>query len=113
MGTNLLHSINMGILLDATSAVNQLWLLLSKTSFVGQIILTCALPSLWVLVGMLRTFRNPENRHVPIVGKGTSIVLPIWRARIRYINQGVELIKNGYLKVHCRIEAMPEVTPLT
>lgn len=34
-----------------------------------------------------------------IVGKPTGIWFPTWRARLRYISKGTELIQDGYQKV--------------
>ncbi|KAI4098309.1 MAG: hypothetical protein L6R37_006539 [Teloschistes peruensis] len=85
------------------------WLWLSASSIRDQIILISALPSLCILVSIFRSFRNLGHQHYPVVGKGGSIVLPTWRARLHYITQGVEMIKNGYLKYTDTIFQVPTV----
>lgn len=89
----------MGFLFETTMVAKNVWLWLSGSSIRDQIILICALPSLCILVSIFRCSRSLERQHFPVVGKGESIVLPTWRARLRYITQGVEMIKSGYLKV--------------
>lgn len=89
----------MRVLFETTMVAKNVWLWLSASSIRDQIILISALPSLCILVSIFRSFRNLGHQHYPVVGKGGSIVLPTWRARLHYITQGVEMIKNGYLKV--------------
>lgn len=88
----------MGFLFETVIVAKDVWLWLSGSSIRDQIILICALPSLCILVSIFRSLSSLEHQHFPMVGKGKSILLPTWRARLRYITQGVELIKNGYLK---------------
>lgn len=89
----------MGLLVNSTSIARELWLLFSQTSILEQVILIFALPFLWYLASSAKSFINHDRQNVPVMGKGAAIILPIWRARLRYITQGVDMIHEGYRKV--------------
>lgn len=73
--------------------------MLAQSSFLQQAILVFAVPSLYLCISFAKSLLKQGQHDVPIAGKNASFVLPVWRARIRYITHGVEMIKNGYLKV--------------
>ncbi|KAL8656994.1 MAG: hypothetical protein Q9226_002365 [Calogaya cf. arnoldii] len=99
----------MGLLLQSTTIASRLWLFFSQTSILEQVILVFALPLLWYLASSARSFINHEGQNVPVVGKGAAIVLPIWRARLRYISTGVDMIHQGYRKYTDTIFQIPTV----
>lgn len=43
--------------------------------------------------------RKIATLSLQIVGKPTGIWFPTWRARLRYISKGTEMIQDGYQKV--------------
>ena len=40
-----------------------------------------------------------KGLNAPVVGKSSGLLFPVWRARLRYIFHGIEMIKEGYEKV--------------
>ncbi|KAL8729321.1 MAG: hypothetical protein Q9166_004818 [cf. Caloplaca sp. 2 TL-2023] len=99
----------MGLLVESTTIAKELWLLFSRTSIIEQVILIFALPSLWYLASSAKGLLNHERQNVPVVGKGAAIVMPVWRARLRYITQGVDMIHKGYHKYTDTIFQIPTV----
>ncbi|KAL8668637.1 MAG: hypothetical protein Q9168_006743 [Polycauliona sp. 1 TL-2023] len=99
----------MGLLLQSSSAAKEIWHLFSQTSILEQVTLVLALPSLWYLASSAARYINHGCQNVPVVGKGTAIVLPTWRARLQYITHGVEMIHQGYRKYTDTIFQIPTV----
>ncbi|KAL8920331.1 MAG: hypothetical protein Q9208_006302 [Pyrenodesmia sp. 3 TL-2023] len=73
--------------------------MVTQSSFPQQAILVFAVLSLYLCILLAKSLLKQGQHDVPVVGKNASFVLPVWRARIRHISHGVEMIKNGYLKV--------------
>ncbi|KAL8814994.1 MAG: hypothetical protein Q9223_005832 [Gallowayella weberi] len=99
----------MGLLVQSTSIASRLWLFFSQTSILEQLILIFALPLSWYLASSARSFIDQDGQKVPVVGNGAAILLPIWRARLRYITTGVDLIHQGYRKYTDTIFQIPTV----
>ncbi len=89
----------MGLLVQSTGVARELWLFFAQTSILEQVILIFALPSFWYLASTAKSFIKHDGQNVPVMGKGAAIILPIWRARLRYITHGVDMIHKGYRKV--------------
>lgn len=73
--------------------------MLIRSSFLEQAVFISVLPLLYAFISFARKSVDQRRQDVPVVGKPAKWVLPVWRARIQYITQGVEMIRNGYLKV--------------
>ncbi|KAL8804039.1 MAG: hypothetical protein Q9182_002830 [Xanthomendoza sp. 2 TL-2023] len=99
----------MGLLVQSTSIASRLWLFFSQTSILEQVILIFALPLSWYLASSARSFINHDGQNAPVVGKGAAVLLPIWRARLRYITTGVDIIHQGYRKYTDTIFQIPTV----
>lgn len=69
------------------------------TTLLGQTLFYVSLPLIWTLIsGLLRNLLF-KGFNAPVVGKPPGLLVPVWRARLRYIFHGVEMIKEGYEKV--------------
>lgn len=82
----------MGLFMDSFSVV-------SSFSFRAQLLSLVSL----LLMGMSYSIfqRSKTSTLSPrIVGKPVGIWFPIWRARLRYVSKGTELIQDGYKKVY-------------
>ncbi|CAO1598740.1 hypothetical protein XANCAGTX0491_002500 [Xanthoria calcicola] len=99
----------MGLLLQSTGIARELWLFFAQTSILEQVILIFALPSFWYLASTAKSFIKHDGQNVPVMGKDAAIILPIWRARLRYIAHGVDMIHKGYRKYTDTIFQIPTV----
>ena len=93
----------MGLLIETVTIAKSLQAAFLQCTVFEQLILLFSLPVLWTLVSYVSQKTRFRSLNAPIVGEAPGLVLPIWRARLRYIFNGVEMIKEGYEKV---IEAM-------
>lgn len=81
----------MGLFIDSLSIISSLDFRIQLLSVV-----------ILLLMGMSYSIfqRRKINTLSPqIVGKPTGIWFPTWRARLRYISKGTEMIQDGYQKV--------------
>ena len=89
----------MGILLETLSIARSLWAAFVQTTFLRQVSF-CLSPALvWVLLLNIVQKHFLKGLNAPVVGKSPGLLLPVWRARLRYIFHGIEMIKEGYEKV--------------
>ena len=89
----------MGVLLDFVNVLTTIGNRLSQFSVYGRLCLLLLLPSLLIVSWYaIQTSRITRSR-APIVGKPSGYLLPTWRARLRYVFDGVSMIGEGYQKV--------------
>ena len=70
-----------------------------QMTLLRQVSFCLSLPLSWILASnMLQNFLF-KGLNAPVVGKSPGLLLPMWRARLRYIFHGIEMIKEGYEKV--------------
>ena len=70
-----------------------------QMTLLRQVLCCLFLPLIWTLASnTLQTFRY-TGLNAPVVGKSPGLLFPMWRARLRYILHGIEMIKEGYEKV--------------
>lgn len=89
----------MGLLLDFVNVLTTTENRLAQFSVYGRLCLFSLLPSLLIVAWYaFQTSRTMRSR-TPIVGKPSGFLLPTWRARLRYVFDGVSMIREGYQKV--------------
>ncbi len=89
----------MGLLLETVAIANGLQAAFLQRTVFEQLILLFSLPLSWTLMSYILQETRFRSLNAPVVGKPSGPVLPIWRARLRYIFHGGEIIKEGYEKV--------------
>ena len=70
-----------------------------QTTLLGQIAFCLSLPLIWTLISQLLRKLFSRGLNPPVLGKPSGPLLPMWRARLRYIFHGIDMIKDGYEKV--------------
>lgn len=93
------RAVRMGFLFEITGAIQGFWFILTRNFIPAQALLLFSLPFLWCLYFLTKQWINQGYHGVPLVGKGTYPVSSIWGARIQYIAQGFEMIKEGHRMV--------------
>ena len=89
----------MGLFMEMLSVAESFGAAFVQTTLLRQVSFCLSLPLIWTLVSnILRKF-SFKGLNAPVVGKSPGLLLPMWRARLRYIFHGIEMIKEGYEKV--------------
>ena len=89
----------MGLLTEALSVARSLVAAFVQLTLLHQVSLCLCLPLIWTLASdVLQKFCS-KGLNAPVVGKSPGLLFPMWRARLRYIFHGIEMIKEGYEKV--------------
>lgn len=89
----------MGLLTEFLSVARPFEAALLQTTLLGQVLFCLSLLLIWTFVSKSLQKLFFRGLNAPIVGKSPGLLLPIWRARLRYIFHGIEIIKEGYEKV--------------
>lgn len=89
----------MGFLMETSSVAQSFVAAFVQMTLVLQVSFCLSLPLIWTLASyMLQKFCF-KGLNAPVVGKSSGLLFPVWRARLRYIFHGIEMIKEGYEKV--------------
>ena len=70
-----------------------------EARFYPHLMLILALPLIWTSLLYIIKKMVAEDQPYPVVGKQPGLLLPMWRARFRYIFKGPEMIQEGYQRV--------------
>lgn len=89
----------MGLLVEVMAVPLRLRATVSEAVLHQRLVLILALPLLITLFSPVIHRLLARNQDFPIVGKQSGLLLPMWRARVRYVFKGAEMIKEGYQKV--------------
>lgn len=89
----------MGLFTEALSVARSFETAFLQTTLLGQVSFCLSLPLIWNLFSNILRKLFHRGLNAPVVGKYPGLLLPVWRARLRYIFHGIEMIKEGYEKV--------------
>lgn len=89
----------MGLFTEALSVSRPFVTAFVQMTLLRQVSLCLCLPLIWTLVSDVLQKFSSKGLNAPVVGKSPGLLFPMWRARLRYIFHGIEMIKDGYEKV--------------
>ena len=89
----------MGLLVEALSVARSFVTVLVQMTLLRQLSFCLSLPLIWTLASNMLQKINFKGLDAPVVGKSPGLLFSMWRARLRYIFHGIEMVKEGYEKV--------------
>ena len=89
----------MSLLAELLSVARSFDAALLQKMLPSQVLFYLSLPLIWTLLSNILRKLFFRGLNAPVVGKSPGLLLPVWRARLRYIFHGIEMIKEGYEKV--------------
>ena len=89
----------MGLLMETLSVSRSFVAAFIQMTLLRQVCFCLSLTLAWTLASNMLQRCLFKGLNAPVVGKSPGLLLPMWRARLRYIFHGIEMIKEGYEKV--------------
>ena len=89
----------MGLLMETLSLARAFVAAFVRITLLRQVSFCLSLTLIWTLASNMLQKTLFKGLNAPVVGKSPGLLLPMWRARLRYIFHGIEMIKEGYEKV--------------